>query len=285
VTPYALASGEGEQSNITYVRTLAAEPSPRLVKFKALTINTSTIEILDPEFPSMPIGVPLLRWKLYRSLDGVNYTFVDDVNDRHANVITYDYGLRPDTLYYYKITVLGHDDVESSLATAPVASARTSPEGILAPAPVDEMRLAPQPFVKETPTESNVSSMIELLDTPDSVIKPGTTINIKYSYQNPTSRTQYVRLTRELVNSSGKVVARVSSIRNIGAGKDITVATRQLMSKNFAEGSYIMRVKITDRLTGKVLDQNSFDFRISSQPLSYAAPLDSWMPPRGGWGY
>jgi fibronectin type 3 domain-containing protein len=119
------------------------------------------------------------------------------------------------------------------------------------------------PLSESLLTESNENSIIEFFDTTDEVVKAGTVATIKYGYMNQTDRTQYIRLTRELVNSSGRVVARTSAIRNVGVDKDFTITARQTFARNLVAGTYTMRVKITDRRTGKIIDQNSFNFQVS----------------------
>jgi hypothetical protein len=254
--------------------------------------NTSYTLSSPTNFSARPVGYYQIHLQWNKVPGAKYYTFKrfspygmveQDIHNSDATSYE-DVGLVSSTIYSYK---LYSRDEEGRLSAMPAeASARTYAFAPPAPRGVAPGASAGPVGVMPVLTESNVSSMVEFLATPAEVVKPGTVNIIKYNYFNSTEKTQYIRLTRELVNSNGRVVARTSAIRNVGVDKDFTITARQAVSRYLPEGTYTVRVRITDRITGNVLDENSFDFTVSKTATTPAVrSSDSWMPPRGGGAY
>lgn len=276
VAPFRFDTGEGGWSNIAYVSTRTSTGFMGILPstFFSTLSSTPTISLSGTAVSSTMID---LNWNklddvdaaynIYRSDNPVfpNYRRVASV-DRLLNSYQ-DTGLMPNMQYsYYVIPYrLSSGEGEQSNTTY----VRTLSPSYASFGTSESMGVSTAPQSSE---ESSLSSAVEFIQRINNPVRVGTTANFTYGYKNFSGRGQYIRIVREMLDSNGKVVARVSAVRNVAAGKDFVIYARQVLGRNLSEGAYSIRVRIVDVSTGKVLDENSFQFQVS-RVLSYKKSL------------
>ncbi|MCX6781939.1 MAG: fibronectin type III domain-containing protein [Candidatus Magasanikbacteria bacterium] len=131
-----------------------------------------------------------------------------------------------------------------------------------------------------TPEEA-ATGEIGVAESPDSAVaisnivaaeyQPGNSVGFSYEYKNETEKTLYVKIMRELVNSKGKVIKKLTAYRTIKAGSVFKADIKELLSSNLASGLYTMRVKIYNSRTNKLLAQNSFKIMVKNKNFVFSS--------------
>lgn len=152
-------------------------------------------------------------------------------------------------------------------ATTTVASTTTPATVVVAPpavvvAPSAAVIAPPSPAELLVVPQAEVSNIIFLnLPKTDSIVQ-GKPLSFRYQYTNRGATTQSFSLTREVASEKNKVVSRSNGTRNIKAGKAVIVPVNLVVSKSWKPGLYKVRVKVMDKKGKKILDQNSFTFKV-----------------------
>ncbi|TAN32622.1 hypothetical protein EPN28_03815 [Patescibacteria group bacterium] len=88
-------------------------------------------------------------------------------------------------------------------------------------------------------------------------------IKAKYSYTNNTGAKHVVKMVRELVNGSGKVVSTSKGKWTMAVDEKSSQSFTQPVAANLAAGSYAMRVKAYDWTSNELLAENSLGFEVA----------------------
>lgn len=84
----------------------------------------------------------------------------------------------------------------------------------------------------------------------------------KYSYVNNTETNQSIKMVRELLNASGKIVATYKGNWTMKPGEVDSLTFTQAVAGNLSAGEYTVRIRALDRKTGEVYAENSLGFTI-----------------------
>lgn len=129
------------------------------------------------------------------------------------------------------------------------------------PAPVVA---APQSVVSPFAV-ANADSKVVISPVKKLEYKPNSSVAYTYSFKNETNKTLKVKVLRQVVDGSDKVVAKVSGAATIAKGKTFKSNTSNLLSSKLPDGTYTIQVVIMDS-KNNILDKNSFDVTVK-RPL------------------
>lgn len=136
-----------------------------------------------------------------------------------------------------------------------------------------------------TPT-SSVEAVVTVLDSGSKIIitppvvasyQPGAALKFTYYYKNETAKPLYVRVTRQLINSAGKVVRTSSAYQTLLSGSVFKRKVNEAIPRSLAAGEYTVKIKIYNNRTNKLLVENSFNVEVEKLKQKYFV-LDKDMP-------
>lgn len=87
-------------------------------------------------------------------------------------------------------------------------------------------------------------------------------LKLKYSYTNSTEAKQIIKMTRQLLNSEGKVLDVKTGRWVMKVGETDSAAFTQPVAGNLSVGNYVIRVAALDWKTKEVLAENSVGFSV-----------------------
>ncbi len=87
-------------------------------------------------------------------------------------------------------------------------------------------------------------------------------LKLKYSYTNSTEEKQVVKMTRQLLNSEGKVLSVKTGRWVMKVGEIDSLVFTQPVAGNLSAGNYTIRLAALDWKTGEVLAENSAGFSV-----------------------
>lgn len=95
--------------------------------------------------------------------------------------------------------------------------------------------------------------------------QPTAKLKFAYKYQNLTNLAK-IRITRQILNSKGKVVRTASATKSLKNGAVFSGSVDEAV-KGLPAGVYTVRIRIVNPTSGKVLEENSF--KITVEKLKY----------------
>jgi len=119
-----------------------------------------------------------------------------------------------------------------------------------------------------TAVVSNEQSPVVISDISTGSIQPGTNLRYTYGYLNNTAKSAKLTITRQLLNSKGKVIRSYPGTRVLKAGKSLSVDVVQLIAKTTVPGDYTVLVKINNK-TNKQTYSNSFALTVEKLKKKY----------------
>lgn len=93
-------------------------------------------------------------------------------------------------------------------------------------------------------------------------IKLPTSIKLKYSYTNSTDKKHTVRMVRQLIDGSGKVVQTNTGKWVMSVGEKYSQSFTQPLASNLSAGDYTLKIAAYDWTTKELLAENSVGFTI-----------------------
>ncbi|MBI5022879.1 MAG: carboxypeptidase regulatory-like domain-containing protein [Candidatus Magasanikbacteria bacterium] len=174
-------------------------------------------------------------------------------------------GLGAKKLYIKFRTSLGGVS-EATVLDLNIASISATPATVPATAPVaSTATVQPKTVASSVPGEitiSTPSSKVAITDVVASSYQPGDILKFSYEYQNDSAKAVSIKIVRQLLNSKGKVVSTASAVKTIKTGKSFQADISEAVNKKLTAGEYIVKVKILNAKTGKLIDENSFNIQV-----------------------
>lgn len=124
-------------------------------------------------------------------------------------------------------------------------------------------KLKKKTFVLGAPESENSDLMFDVAALKK--IKAGalpSTLKAKYSYTNTSGEKQNIRMTRTLVNSSGKVLSTAKGKWVMAVGEKDSAGFSQPLAASLAAGSYQIKLEALDYASGEKLAENSLSFTV-----------------------
>lgn len=252
---------------------IAASSGSVTVTWAATSLNADGTALTD-----------LLGYEVYRatSPSGV-YTQVNTTNVTGVRFV--DSTVTNGETYYYKITAADTGGVESAFSTAsevarPSESISTGSTGssgggggggsepatpvavtqpVASQSPASSIPAATAPSSAPS-MEEEVESAVRIAVPEVASYQPTASLKFTYKYQN-LSGIAKLKIVRQLVNSKGKAVRSVSTVKTIKNG-GVFVGKINDALKGLAAGDYTEKIKILNAKTGKVLEENSFPITV-----------------------
>ncbi len=134
-----------------------------------------------------------------------------------------------------------------------------TPTPVPPPAPVTVTSPVVQPA---TPTVTETvllvsESAVQVVSLPKYSYQPNETLKFSYKYKNEGAKTVTVKITRQLLDSKGKVVKTATATKSLKSGATFTGSVQDMISKTLKPGLYTERVRVLNT-KNKTLDENSF---------------------------
>ena len=98
--------------------------------------------------------------------------------------------------------------------------------------------------------------------------QPGASLKFNYSYKNETGKVIKVKVTRQLLNSKGKVVKTASANKSLKKGEVFIRKVSEAIASNLPAGEYTVKIKIA-YLNNKLLAENSFKVSVEKLKKKY----------------
>ncbi len=117
-------------------------------------------------------------------------------------------------------------------------------------------------------TARSQTSKIEFLNILATSFQPGAKLKFDYKYPNEGTKSISVKVTRQLVNSSGKVIKTVTVSKLIKPGISFIGYVNENLTKNLVPGNYTINIIVKDKV-GKLLDQNSLMITVEKLKKNY----------------
>jgi hypothetical protein len=95
-----------------------------------------------------------------------------------------------------------------------------------------------------------------------SSVKLPTSLKLKYSYTNGTDEKHVVKMVRELVNESGKVLQTKLGKWDMNVGEKDSMSFTQSLASSLSAGNYSIRIRAYDWTTKELLAENSVGFSV-----------------------
>lgn len=124
-------------------------------------------------------------------------------------------------------------------------------------------------FKVSSPNSKVVISPVKTL-----VYNPGSVVKYTYAYKNETSKTIKVKVVRQVEDSNGKVVTKVTGNTSIIKGKTFKFDANNALSSKLIDGVYTIKIQVLDFKTGVLIAENSFNITIK-KPLPPPAILST----------
>lgn len=159
------------------------------------------------------------------------------------------------------------DSIEFSPANVSVVTEPTAP---VITQPVTESTVVSPVVVtpEVTVIVKNPQSAIVIKDINKTSVQPASSLQFNYSYPNETEKNVRIRIVRQILNANNKIVSSVQAYNTVKAGGVFSFNVKQLIGRYWTPGEYVARVRIYD-LTGKMLDENSFNFVVEAYKYKY----------------
>jgi hypothetical protein len=113
---------------------------------------------------------------------------------------------------------------------------------------------------------ANADSKVVISPVKTLIYKPNSVVKYAYAYKNETTKTVKVKVVRQVLDTNGKVISKVTGSASIAKGKTFKFNASNTLGSKLADGVYTIKVQVLDFKTGKLLDENSFDITVK-KPL------------------
>ncbi len=115
------------------------------------------------------------------------------------------------------------------------------------------------------PTPVVRSSAIRFFNIPSATttLRRGTAFSFRYTVTNTSTISRGVRIERQLVNSSGRILFRTSATLTMRPGQVFSTLPRQVvLPSTLAPGNYFVRIVVTSPAGVRQIDSNNFGFLV-----------------------
>ncbi len=116
---------------------------------------------------------------------------------------------------------------------------------------------------------SNPASAVLIKGLTSPVFQQGSALKFSYQFKNENSKTIPVKITRQLINSSGKVIQTSVSNTNLKQNQTLKKTVAETISKTLPPGDYTEIIKIVNSKTKESLEENSFNITVEKLKKKY----------------
>lgn len=122
---------------------------------------------------------------------------------------------------------------------------------------INPIELTPTPI-----TIINPPSRIYIYPIEEKEYIPNSSVDYVYRYRNKSNGPLYVKIVRQVVDANGKISSTVNNRMTIKKGQTILKTAKNYLNSEL-NGVYKIRIRIFNRETGKLLDENKFNIVVT----------------------